>query len=47
MTKSNGSKNRFLELLKMANEAPKTDKGESLVEIIGVPRLPLFYIYLN
>jgi hypothetical protein len=39
--------NRFTELVKMATEAPKTEKGESLVEIIGIPQLPLFYIYLN
>jgi hypothetical protein len=39
--------NRFLELVKMASEAPKTAKGEALVEIIGVKNLPLFYIYLN
>jgi hypothetical protein len=39
--------NRFLELVKMASEAPKTPEGQSLVEIIGVPNLPLFYVYLN
>jgi hypothetical protein len=39
--------NRFLELVKMASEAPKTENGEPLVEIIGIAKLPLFYIYLN
>lgn len=47
LQKSKTMNNRFLELVKMASEAPKSDKGESLVEIIGITNLPMFYIFLN
>jgi hypothetical protein len=39
--------NRFLELIKMTAQAPRDSHDHVMVEIIGVPRLPMFYIFLN
>jgi len=39
--------NRFLELVKMASYAPRDINNHTVVEIIGVKGLPMFYIFLN